>query len=611
MALTLPFELTTDDYEQRKHRFGSWLDLKPVKLSRIMKLQAKSTRRKRPTKVSWEIITSSLYTVANIHELCQLLVSNLNRRQLDYYSALVLMSLWCIEGREVTLARMKSRQTRVELPRHISPLHTDSGAAQLNDWLETRKLLNIRHVADVLMSASVIDFDYQLVDPREVVAIKSKAAVNYFSEAFNVFQEAYSAIQKFLISVFSGEPHLNQVVLVLSDLCRLGRMPPKTALQIQTAFICWGAKSVIALLSLGVYVDCQATHIMELAPHFNNKFLRQSDGQLVLLNVLPFLKVHERFRCREICRFLRSHVHSQRLEEQAMNETLQIALTGLDPPYSCYTFASSFSELQDVSPISTDGFRRLCQSITSWHQMGTRVFRRYQKLLEIDDQFSVNTRRIYKPCEELDVLSIQFSQLSSRGCMRYRLFAYSDVYEATGDQNQMAKNCEGFNILRVGRPDKSTSCCYDHLLPFTIRALLLIPRWRKRFITPFNEYSPPMLFYWAEANFSFSRLVYLPEELPCPNDTLLQHQEVFLLKLEDHVGQPPPRGNETVRRISNIEECVEMAETTIKRWLHDLDTKVARIARRHGLHSRKQWVALEDEKLAVRPGGLGLCVFGN
>eukprot|EP01053_Blabericola_migrator_P002645 Blabericola_migrator_1__2644@NODE_174_length_12052_cov_318_013433_g151_i0_p3_GENE_NODE_174_length_12052_cov_318_013433_g151_i0NODE_174_length_12052_cov_318_013433_g151_i0_p3_ORF_typecomplete_len798_score44_61_NODE_174_length_12052_cov_318_013433_g151_i041546547 len=128
-----------------------------------------------------------------------------------------------------------------------------------------------------------------------------------------------------------------------------------------------------------------------------SRFFNPNELNFFLWAILPYLRVHERFRWGQLNRLARSLVYSPQFEEQAMFESLRFSMGHLDadPLHLASTVPSGRSDLARLVKLS--------QKLTNWHMYGTRfinvALRRYKRAQK-EELYRLAKRTLYLPLDQ-------------------------------------------------------------------------------------------------------------------------------------------------------------------------------------------------------------------
>eukprot|EP01054_Gregarina_sp_Poly1_P004436 Gregarina_sp_Poly_1__4435@NODE_2392_length_2189_cov_53_230443_g1521_i0_p2_GENE_NODE_2392_length_2189_cov_53_230443_g1521_i0NODE_2392_length_2189_cov_53_230443_g1521_i0_p2_ORF_typecomplete_len314_score40_14Gemini_BL1/PF00845_19/0_17_NODE_2392_length_2189_cov_53_230443_g1521_i0711012 len=193
-------------------------------------------------------LTRGLYDViVDILELCK-------DESIDSFTALIVLSLYVLKGVEATMKEIQVGEYVVledfpglrRIPNILPPYSA---------WDHLKGVLRISAAFFALPQSLLSHFE--LLDPMEFKTQTAPLPLdNQFTAELVERHVRYKAVQAILLKSLEKRCSLNQLLILLDDLCRFQHLSLKSAILILVAFLTTGGEATSTMISLGVAVDC-------------------------------------------------------------------------------------------------------------------------------------------------------------------------------------------------------------------------------------------------------------------------------------------------------------------------------------------------------------------
>eukprot|EP01055_Gregarina_sp_Pseudo9_P001898 Gregarina_sp_Pseudo_9__1897@NODE_22_length_5725_cov_32_771720_g20_i0_p2_GENE_NODE_22_length_5725_cov_32_771720_g20_i0NODE_22_length_5725_cov_32_771720_g20_i0_p2_ORF_typecomplete_len618_score113_39Fbox/PF00646_33/0_037C4bp_oligo/PF18453_1/0_11NMT_C/PF02799_15/67NMT_C/PF02799_15/8_6_NODE_22_length_5725_cov_32_771720_g20_i010562909 len=441
------FHLTTSQHETH-HLITSIWRQDTVTDSSVADIRAKLLHR--------------MHLSRSVHDVMTDLLALTKAQDIDYFTALVVLALYLLKGREDTMLVIQNQEF-VDLEDFPKKRRVSNVFPPLSAWEYLQQALGVYSAFYALPTSLVTHFE--LVDPSEFKesSIAEALLENQFSNELTERAGRYKTIQAILISNITKLISLNDLLILLDDLCRFKHISLKSALAILVAFLIHGSRACSDMIALGVMVDCSkppCTIVFDSA---------DVPKENVFFNCLKFFNIEERFRFRTVCKAAHRVVFGPQMEEAALKEVLYLTngtLNALMPE-------------NELDMTASPEKRRICRTAQSWHALGIMCMKRFRARYSEDFPYDV----------QVWIQRLKGLLLSAHGP-----FFISNTYQ---EGCQEVTNATHMMKCLVQTRDHSalSGIAYSTM---AIKALLCFPKWRE-VILDVNDTSilPGQVLAWA------------------------------------------------------------------------------------------------------------------
>eukprot|EP01054_Gregarina_sp_Poly1_P000751 Gregarina_sp_Poly_1__750@NODE_117_length_13667_cov_177_395147_g104_i0_p1_GENE_NODE_117_length_13667_cov_177_395147_g104_i0NODE_117_length_13667_cov_177_395147_g104_i0_p1_ORF_typecomplete_len595_score69_83CCDC92/PF14916_6/0_33_NODE_117_length_13667_cov_177_395147_g104_i019023686 len=320
----------------------------------------------------------SLQLTSSVNNLVEDLLQLRMDDSVDTFTCLVVVTLYVLRGMEETTKAIH-KGGYVEFEDFPGLRKIPISCLPHSAWNHLKGTLKVSTAFFALPQP--LESHFELLDPREFKAqVESLVLSGQFTAEAAERHSHYKAVQTILLENVTAECALNQLLILLDDLCRFQHLSLKSAMVILAVFLTSGSEAASKMISLGVIVDCSEMSNDEERPKSKLWFSLHSDPRIeALCHTLRFLRVEERFTLRQLCTEIRKLIYSPAFEVLALQEILWLTSGHLNA---------------EIKQLWRYRGMRLARKISSWHLLGAmmvgclrRSFGKFNDLIDLQNWF--------------------------------------------------------------------------------------------------------------------------------------------------------------------------------------------------------------------------------
>eukprot|EP01054_Gregarina_sp_Poly1_P004739 Gregarina_sp_Poly_1__4738@NODE_252_length_10633_cov_239_890119_g220_i0_p3_GENE_NODE_252_length_10633_cov_239_890119_g220_i0NODE_252_length_10633_cov_239_890119_g220_i0_p3_ORF_typecomplete_len635_score78_76Fbox/PF00646_33/0_62Fboxlike/PF12937_7/60Fboxlike/PF12937_7/1e03Fboxlike/PF12937_7/3e03Fboxlike/PF12937_7/77_NODE_252_length_10633_cov_239_890119_g220_i0867010574 len=476
------FQLTTKSREGHQLITSAWTPLASSNknVNQVSKIASAQQR-----------LLHRLQLTRSVHDLMSDLLHLCTDNSIDSFTALIVLSLFVLKGTEATMKEIQGKEY-IEIEEFPGLRRIPNAFPPYSAWEHLKDVLRISTAFFALPQPLANHFE--LLDTMEFKFQVEPLILNdQFAAETNKRHLHYKAVQAILLDKITRGCTLNQLLVLLDDLCRFQHLSLKSAMMILTAFLTTGAEAASKMISLGVAVDCS-----EMAgsskPLESDLWISPVNKQRrldVLFHASKFLRVEERLRLSQLCTETRKLIHSPAFEELALQEILWLTSGHLNAE----TEKSWQHQGEDLT-----------HKINSWHLLGAIMISHLRRFLGK-----------FNDLVDLQNWLLRLDGLLSTACWRLEAHDIHHCANVTLVDVVAERFRQIWMELKV-RPDPPL---------FAIKALLCDTHWREAILDAQNSsITPVMVFKWASGALAEGNG---PDGLPSTSEALRNYPQVTQL----------------------------------------------------------------------------------
>eukprot|EP01054_Gregarina_sp_Poly1_P004324 Gregarina_sp_Poly_1__4323@NODE_2347_length_2252_cov_126_318078_g220_i1_p1_GENE_NODE_2347_length_2252_cov_126_318078_g220_i1NODE_2347_length_2252_cov_126_318078_g220_i1_p1_ORF_typecomplete_len362_score56_91_NODE_2347_length_2252_cov_126_318078_g220_i1601145 len=239
------FQLTTKSREGHQLITSAWTPLASSNknVNQVSKIASAQQR-----------LLHRLQLTRSVHDLMSDLLHLCTDNSIDSFTALIVLSLFVLKGTEATMKEIQGKEY-IEIEEFPGLRRIPNAFPPYSAWEHLKDVLRISTAFFALPQPLANHFE--LLDPMEFKPQVEPLILNdQFAAETAERHLHYKAVQAILVRDLAKGSTLNQLLILLDDLCRFQHLSLKSAMMIVVAFLMAGAEAASAMISLGVAVDC-------------------------------------------------------------------------------------------------------------------------------------------------------------------------------------------------------------------------------------------------------------------------------------------------------------------------------------------------------------------